>query len=156
MGGGSSKNKQKKASEEVRVQKQYEHVPTEMSKASPYPTSNKKFDEISNLGEEEIYRPQIIKQLPRPVSERHDGKTLEAMISKLIIQNSEKLDENFILDIWGKHLSDKDFIREAKNLKFPKIKQVRLRWLGEFKGDKEMKDVNEFMENSIRSNLPYL
>ena len=66
------------------------------------------------------------------------------------------MDENYVLDIWGKHNSDKDFIREAKAFKFPKIKQVRLRWLNEYKGDKEMKDVNDFMEFSIKSFLPYL
>ena len=85
-------------------------------------------------------------QESRPSTTMDDSDKIKPLLSNLTEHDGSELNENYILNIWGKYLSDKDFIRETKVFRFPKFKQLRLRWLNDFKGDKEMKDISEFMK----------
>ena len=43
----------------------------------------------------------------RPATTKNDSEFIEKILSKLDQHDGEKLDENYVLDIWGKHLGDK-------------------------------------------------
>ncbi|CAI2366294.1 unnamed protein product [Moneuplotes crassus] len=144
MGGGSSNAKKKKASKETRMI-------TVVSKKVP--DSKITYSEMHSIGwerPESALVPDVIERPSTTINESENIARITPMLEMLELHNDQDLDQDYVLEIWGKYFGDKEFIREVKQYRFPKIKQLRLRWLSGFKGDKEIKDISDFFKSSVK------
>lgn len=168
MGGGSSKAKKKEESKSKyqRVSKEPAMVTVVSSKR---PASRMKNDEKHSIcweNPEPSMIPEISDRPLTTITESENIARITPMLEKLELHEGGDLDQDYILEIWGKYMGDKgnlsfqsplpslslsnphniEFIREVKTLRFPKLRQLRLRWLCEFISDKEFGDISDFLK----------
>lgn len=67
-----------------------------------------------------------------------------------------ELTPNTWIEIFGQHKSDRKFIEDTKNFKFPKIKKLKFQRIDCLTGFEMLEATNKFMANAIEYPLKYL